>query len=232
MSQAHIQHLRNAPIVEAVIDLQVAFDNPPSPDSLRLLHAEVKDQYPLLDEQKQAQIQVGPFGFTTPPVQQIDATVRGYLFLPHDRLEIIQFRRDGFTFNRLRPYTSFDDVFEKTTRAWRIYREHFPDGRLTRIGMRYINQFQLPFFDGRLSVDEYIRTGLVNLDVPNVLVTNFISHCSLIDPATGFTGAWTLSRLQPPTPGILGIVIKQNGKSCTPILRTSWEPVKRWSLSK
>ena len=207
MSQPLFEHLRNAPIVEATIDLQIAFDNPPTADSLRQLHDQIRDQYPILDEQKQAQIQLGPFGLANPSLQQIDATVRGYLFFPHDRLEIIQFRRDGFTFNRLRPYTSFEDVFEKTSRAWRIYREHFSTGRLTRIGMRYINQFQVPFSDGKVSVDEYIRTGLANLDIPNVLLTNFVSHCSLVDPETGFSGNWTLSRLQPPIPGILGIAL-------------------------
>ncbi len=38
-----------------------------------------------------------------------------------DRLNVAQFRRDGFTFNRLRPYTKWEEIRPEALRLWQLY---------------------------------------------------------------------------------------------------------------
>ena len=105
------RHLQNAPITEAIIDFRVKA----RPDLRAEDFAGVKDQLsnrlPKLEEMRglQATFQVLK-GKGQPPLVQ-DLGLQGYFFKSQDEKVIAQFRIDGFTLNRLRPYTSWEDIF-------------------------------------------------------------------------------------------------------------------------
>src|SRR6266550_4303259 len=102
-------HLAHAPIVEAVIDINC--DLPPETD-----FSELKDQakqalsssYP---KARRRITQQHEFGITT--AESLPATVaRGVTwlqFLSEDEKQVVQFRGEGYSFNRLAPYGRLDD---------------------------------------------------------------------------------------------------------------------------
>ena len=73
-----------------------------------------------------------------------DLGVAGYCFLSADGKNIAQFRRDGFTLSRLAPYTSWEDVFARASRLWKLYAETTTPIDVPRIAVRYINRILLP----------------------------------------------------------------------------------------
>lgn len=76
--------------------------------------------------------------------QSTEHDLRGYMFRSEDKLTIVQFKVDGFTFNRLRPYTSWNSVWPQALELWRKYREIALPVAITRMALRYINHITLP----------------------------------------------------------------------------------------
>ena len=56
----------------------------------------------------------------------------------HDGLSIAQFRIDGFTYNRLRPYPSWEDILPEAIRLWRIYVATVVPEGIARAAVRYV----------------------------------------------------------------------------------------------
>ena len=57
---------------------------------------------------------------------------------------IAQFRVDGFTFSKLEPYTTWEDVFGEARRLWSIYVQVARPLETSRVAVRYINRLRLP----------------------------------------------------------------------------------------
>jgi uncharacterized protein (TIGR04255 family) len=78
-----------------------------------------------------------------PPVVQ-DLGFQGYFWKTSDEKTIVQFRVDGFTFNRLRPYTSWTELFPQALDLWHLYSRVSRPEVITRLAVRYINRIPLP----------------------------------------------------------------------------------------
>ena len=136
---AAIRHLSRAPISEALIDIRVALEQ--GFDGARLLAAreQVKDRYPLAVEQRGvvASFNVFPAIGMGPQVQ--DMGLRGIHVKTADEKSVAQFRVDGFTFNRLKPYTSWEEILPEARDLWLVYCDIAKPKSVSRLGTRYIN---------------------------------------------------------------------------------------------
>jgi uncharacterized protein (TIGR04255 family) len=139
-----IRYLKNAPITEAIIDFRVQ----PLPHFDVRAFEKVTDrlakEFPKREERKvwEGRIQVKP-GISvsqSPKPEQ----VAGFAFKSADGLTIAQFRLDGFTFNRLKPYTRWEQLFPKAWELWSLYTEVGVADFIKRIAVRYINKLDLP----------------------------------------------------------------------------------------
>lgn len=156
-SMATVRHLRNAPITEALIDVR-AF--PPSgfdPQRLLLVKARVADRYPVTLERKgtEALFELRPGMQPTSTARELG--LQGVFVKSHDEKQIAQFRIDGFTFNRLKPYTSWEEILPEALNLWEVYVDLVNPAGITRVAVRYINHIVLPPAPGDL--EEYIVTG-------------------------------------------------------------------------
>ena len=115
-----IRHLSNAPIAEALIDLRVQLPVDFDIKSFEVLKNKLNKEYPYVEEQRSFQ---GKLGLESgKPISEIfDRGHIGYIFKSNDELNIAQFRIDGFTFNRLKPYTTWEDIHDKTEQLWNDY---------------------------------------------------------------------------------------------------------------
>jgi uncharacterized protein (TIGR04255 family) len=57
---------------------------------------------------------------------------------------IAQFRVDGFTFSKLEPYTTWEEVFGEALRLWNIYVHIAQPLETWRVAVRYINRLRFP----------------------------------------------------------------------------------------
>jgi len=72
---------------------------------------------------------------------------------------VVQVRLDGFTFSRLHPYEDFEHLRDEARRLWNIYREVVRSRKVTRVAVRYINQFNIPITPGTsIEPEDYFYT--------------------------------------------------------------------------
>jgi uncharacterized protein (TIGR04255 family) len=133
----------NAPITEALIDIRAQLPATVSMADLEKLHAQIKAEYP--DKKTRKRLE-GRFelGNEKEPVKASSVREDGYLFTSSDGKQIAQYRLDGFTFNRLRPYSRWEEMYQEARRTWEIYRSAVQPVRVSHIGVRYINSIEIP----------------------------------------------------------------------------------------
>ena len=180
---AEIRHLARAPIVEAIIDFRVNLGPDFRADSFLALKDRLRERYPVVEERRffQASFEFKG-GEATPPETKLEG-LQGYNFKSEDGLNIGQFRVDGFTYNRLAPYTSLDDIRPKALGLWEVFVEVAKPERLDRLALRYINRIEVPP-SGNLSESLQVMPTYFP-GAPKYLAT-FLTRVSSHDPETGF----------------------------------------------
>ncbi len=140
------RHLPNAPILEAVIDIRVAGAKVTDEAEFRAVHDRVRQEYPGIDEIRtfQATFPVDQAGAHNVAAGAKDLGSAGIRFLSADKKQIVQFRRDGYTFSRLAPYTSWKQIRKESSTLWKEYLRIAQPAAATRVALRYINKLDLP----------------------------------------------------------------------------------------
>jgi uncharacterized protein (TIGR04255 family) len=174
------RHLRNAPIMEAIIDFRVKAHPAFRPEAFASLQTQLSSRFPKMDDYRGLQATFGMSqGRGQPPVVQ-DLGLQGYVFKTADEKTIVQFRVDGFTFNRLRPYTSWTELFPQALDLWRLYSSVSRPEVITRLAVRYINRVPLPA--GATTFETYLRAAPV---IPSELpqsISSFLTRVTIYDP--------------------------------------------------
>ena len=138
------RYLKNAPITEAIIDFRVKVATGFNVTTFASLTSMLAKDFPNREERRlfQGTIEIRPglpvSQFTRP--EELD----GFWFKSADGLNIAQFRRDGFTFSRMKPYTRWEEVFPKAWELWRLYVGTGAAEFGTRIAVRYLNRIDVP----------------------------------------------------------------------------------------
>ena len=127
------------PIVEAVFDIQCKVKDGFDLKGLKAAAEErLGNDYPNIRDQFISTHQVTPNGVS------LNQGLRGYHFHSADGKQIVQFRSDGFTFNRLAPYSSWNALQPQAKQVWEMFNELAPVEEVSRIALRYINRLVLP----------------------------------------------------------------------------------------
>lgn len=158
------QHYLHAPVVEAVLDMQVLVPTDVKVQDLAILGERESGSYPLrqghFSIRGEFEISVESFS-TTGERQQT-----GFVFISEDQKQVFQARIDGFTFSRLAPYRNWGSFEAEALRLWERYREVARPVTLTRLAVRFINRIELPDTKA-IDVEDYIRTHpQVSPDLP------------------------------------------------------------------
>ena len=140
---ARRRHLDNAPIVEAIIDFRVKLSAKFEVKTFASIKGLVGDSYPQMEERREFEAGVKINGKRVQHVVE-EKGLQGYFFKSKDGRNVAQFRKDGFTFSRLKPYTEWQDVLAEAKKLWRLYRDEACPDLVTRIAVRYINQLDIP----------------------------------------------------------------------------------------
>jgi len=172
------RHLSNAPIIEAIIDFRTKLPAAFEVTRFSSLKEMLGESYPKMEEQRAFETGVT---FKGKQLQQIleDKGLRGYFFKSHDGKNVVQFRLDGFTFSRLKPYTNWQDVLAEAKRLWKYYVDAASPDLVTRIAVRCINQLNIP-----LPVDDFARYLTAPPNIPRDLpqdISHFLTRVTICD---------------------------------------------------
>lgn len=135
--------LLNSPIREAILDIRVILPEDFDVKTLEVYHDSINKEYPIkqISTQFEASIQVQQNQSTT---LSSKGTHNGYIFKTQTPNKIVQFRKDGFTFNMLKPYESWKEFIG----AARIHLENYlkitKSPLVIRSALRYINLIKIP----------------------------------------------------------------------------------------
>ena len=133
----------NAPITEALIDIRVELPEDATLPKLEKLHDLIKAEYPGKKSRRRFEAQI-EFKEEQQPLRRSTFQQDGYYFTSADGKRIVQYRLDGFSFNRLRPYSRWEDLRDEARKAWDIYVTHANPLAVNRLAVRYINSIEIP----------------------------------------------------------------------------------------
>lgn len=135
------RHLKNAPIVEAIIDIRVKLPVDFNPSVFKPLIEKLVTKYTKVERGLRTPIEIKK---NLPVIKQTKEKEFGYRFTSKDNKEVGQFRIDGFTFSRLQPYTNWGEVIKEAKRLWRLYRSKTQPVVVDKISVHYINRLEFP----------------------------------------------------------------------------------------
>lgn len=179
--------LARPPIIEAVLDIDC--DMPPGQDIAKLeapAFEVFREQYPQLRTQF---IQEHEFVTKSdaPPKLAITRGIRGYHFLHQDEKQLVQVRGQGFSFNRLTPYTGLDDYLPEIERTWNLFVKIASPVQIKVVRLRYINRILLPTPppSHKVELTEYLEIGPRLPDEQRLTFVGFLNQHVAVEAETG-----------------------------------------------
>lgn len=135
--------LTNVPIQEALIDFQVTFSGDINLELLLSVHPHIRDNFPKQEKK---------FKWTTgfqikgegAEISEHSGGQIGYMFKSDDNSKILQVSTEGFTFNKLPPYQSWELFCHEARALWEMFVNKTKPIKINRIGLRYINRIEIP----------------------------------------------------------------------------------------
>jgi uncharacterized protein (TIGR04255 family) len=224
MSNGEHPRFRNAPIVEAVFDVDC--DLPPGFDLAALETAartQFEAQYPkfraqFLQEHKIETTQ------DAPPKMSTRLAVQVFQFLQDDEKQLVQVRAQGFSFNRLAPYSSLDDYLPEIERTWRLYVGLVSPIQIRVIRLRYINRILLPMTAGTVDLDDFLKIGPRLPDEDRLILSGFLNQQAAVEKDTGHQVNLVLTT-QPPEREKLPVILDITVASTTTAKPADWASI-------
>jgi len=177
--------LLKAPIVEAVLDIDC--DLPPGRDIATLelsAHDLLRAQYPSVRRVFIQTHQLVPQP-DKPPALSMHQAVQALQFVDQDQRQLVQFRAQGFSFNRLAPYSTLDEYFPEIERTWKIFVAVAGPVQIRIVRLRYINRILLPMPGPKLALDDYLRVGPRLPDEDRLTFMGFLDQHTAVETGTG-----------------------------------------------
>jgi uncharacterized protein (TIGR04255 family) len=135
-------------------------------------------------------------------------------------------RAQGFSFNRLAPYTSLDDYLPEIERTWRLYVDLVSPVQVRVIRLRYINRIPVPLSANTVDLDEFLKIGPRLPDEERLVLSGFLSQQAAIEKDTGDQLNLVLTA-QPPVNETLPVILDITVASAEITEPTDWSTILR-----
>jgi len=134
----------NAPIVESLLDIRVELPEKINLMMLEGFYDKIKEHFPEKQQRMSFQAGVKLSSEGTAAALPTSGGIDGYLFKSPQEKKMVQARLDGFTFNKLKPYKTWEIFRDEARSLWNLYFQATNPVRITRIALRYINRIEIP----------------------------------------------------------------------------------------
>ena len=201
-----VEQFKNPPIQEALLDIQVALPGDVTLETLKKFHAGLEARFPEKKERISWQQGFQLSGEGESHAVSSSRSVDGYLFSSKAEGKVVQARCDGFTFNKLTPYSNWDTFSSEARELWERYTALARPASIQRISLRYLNRIALP-----LPVRDLRDFCLLFPEIPPALpqgMSDFFLRFTLPVPDSPSASIVTLT-FEPPAPGatVLNMVL-------------------------
>lgn len=196
------EHLEHAPITEAVIEVRGRAESSWEEEAVTRQLRDALPEYPQSQLRREVRHTVhlqfgGPERLDNVQRETDDLGWSGVSLRSADQHYVVVFDREVFACSRLQPYETWERFLAEATRLWQVYQEVARPSDAQRIGLRFINQIQLPAEHFELS--DFLVTAP---NSPNGLAlpySNFFHHDTFAVPGHPF-GINFIQTIQPPAP--------------------------------
>jgi uncharacterized protein (TIGR04255 family) len=180
-----ILRLKNAPIVEAVIDLDCEM---PPLWQLKPVETAAKDsfraQYPKFREVLLQEHRIEAQHEAESHVSS-QSRLQGFQFLHEDERQLVQVRANGYSFNRLSPYSTLDDYIREIERTWKLFVSFASPVQVRAIRLRYINRILLPTSGGKLELADFFKICPHLPDEEKLVLVGFLNQHAAVEKDSG-----------------------------------------------
>lgn len=200
------KHYKKAPITEAIIDIKAILPGEFSVDELKDIYPHVKDKFPTQEPFYRG---TGSIIFQPGTDVKVDTLQQqvGFWFRSEDNLRTFQATLDGFTFNRLAPYDSWQEFSSDAKYLWEIYKEICQPTHVIRVAIRYINQINIPI-SASTDLKEYLSTvPEVSSKLPQNTLQSFFMQLQLPQQDLGCTLIINEAIAPPTNPEMVTVIL-------------------------
>jgi uncharacterized protein (TIGR04255 family) len=216
--------------VEAVLDLDC--DMPPNFDLAALEQAgrdAFRETYPHFHFRFLEQHQIKA-GVAEPTVHIGTRDLNAHQFLKEDLKQLVQVRRQGFSFNRLAPYSSLDDYIDEVHRTWQLFVKLTSPVQVITVRLRYINRIMLPLSSEGLPFDDYLKGVPQTPNESNLAFNGFFYQYTGVEAQTGNNATITVTT-QPPEIDKLPLIFDIGVSHNQPLMVDDWKGMLEKILS-
>lgn len=138
------KHYSRAPVVEAIIDIQVKMSEGFSHESFDAVHSKLIERFPTKSPIQMVHMGVGPDVQAEGELQfSSSKTDLGLRLTSKDNSRILQVRVNGFTYSHLPPYTSWEVLRNEAHEVWLIFVELCKPQTVVRCALRFVNRIEI-----------------------------------------------------------------------------------------
>ena len=180
MKEADYPHLKNAPIVEALLDIRVQLPSDRDIGKVYSIFDIVKKEFPIQQKLFKFQGSIAIKGDTPVMEHTADSHLDGFFFFTEDKTRAIQVRHDGFTFHMQKPYTNWENFKSEAQYYWNIYKETVSPVFISRTELKYINKIEVPTM---FEPSDYFNTiPILGGRIAQYAVTTLFAQISIFNP--------------------------------------------------
>lgn len=199
-----METFRNPPITEALIDIRAEFGSNITISDLEKLHEKIKSHYP---KKRIRHRWEGVIEFKEEEgarAESKDLGPDGYFFWSADDKQAVQYRLDGFTFNRFRPYKDWEAMRSEAMPLWDLCVAAVKPLLVTRLALRYINSIDIP--EKSFSLEEYFTAPPKVPAGLSQIIEEFLSRIVISFPAMASKAIVTQAIQPPKSPNVTSIL--------------------------
>ena len=176
-----VEKLAKAPIHEAIIDIQCQLSQEVPVDNLKFNDLESRETIYLLKTESN-------IDDATVLVQSTMAnSYLGYKYTDSDAGIVGQFRKNGVTTSKIRPYNSWGTFLPQAVANWNRYKgvTGADINSVARVAVRYINRLLAPCDNDYLIIQNYLKNAPARPPEINRSLENFLCQMVLPVPEIG-----------------------------------------------
>jgi uncharacterized protein (TIGR04255 family) len=152
------RHYDHAPIVEAILDIQVKVATSPDQSAFAQLSKELSSNFSQAMDLSQVRLNVGVPSAGTAPSFAHTVVVAGLRLASSQNDRVLQLLPRGMTYSHLQPYSNWDIFRSEAVPLWQRYVEVMRPEAVTRVALRYINRIWIP--EQRFELSDYFHLDI------------------------------------------------------------------------
>lgn len=191
------RHYTKAPIIEAVIDIQVALPSDFSVSAFDALATKLDGELPIRTKITSVQMHLDA-NLAEGKDAQVSSTHDdlGLRLTDSSNSRVLQLRKIGFAYSHLPPYSTWECFSKEARSYWDLFVRYCQPEKVTRCAVRYVNRIDIPTAPIELkdymtlfpeipdSVPQDVTGMLMQLQMPqNDLRSMAVIHEAVVEPA-------------------------------------------------